>query len=141
MNDFNASVPVRTTITRDFVTTWKYASVRAKAAIHDNEAEFVYLEVDDFAAACAVLCEHAGICLPDDPINRALFATNALPITKVDSFHRFLRDFHGKLSTCASRLVCTTKTQEVQAWVRQHLLMSPEAALASYSVAPPPSET
>jgi hypothetical protein len=134
VNDFNASVRIGTTIGRNFVTTWKYASARVKMASHDDLTQWSYLEVDDFASACAVLCEHAGIELPAETVFRVAFAANRHSIPEGDPFHRFLGAFHGVLSTCIThREVSAAEKEEVKQWVQQTLLFSPEDAFMHYS--------
>jgi hypothetical protein len=134
VNDFNASVPFGTIIEHGFLTTMRYASVRVELAMHEDRAQWVYLEVDDFAAACAVLCEHAGILLPRDAFLRVPFAVNALPAAACDPFHRFLTEFHHVLSSCITRReISEAESQRVRDWVRERLLLSPKEALDHYS--------
>lgn len=133
VNDFNASIPVGTIIQRNFVTTWNYASARVKMANRDNH-EWVYLEVDDFAAACAVMCEYAQISVPRDAVIHNAFAHNPLQISEGDPFHLFLKGLHGVLSPCITlREVSGSMTQAVKTWVRQHLQRSPNDAFDHYS--------
>jgi hypothetical protein len=134
VNDFNASVTVGTIIEHNFVTTRHYASIRVKMATRDDEMPWAYLEVDDFAASCSVMCEHAGISLPKDAMLRVMFATSALPISAGDPFHQFLKGFHHILSTCIThREVSEDETQAVRKWVLEHLQRSPSQAFDYYS--------
>lgn len=137
VNDFNAVVPIGTSVSRGFFTTWRYASARLIIANESTAAErFVFSEVDDFAAALHVLCEHAGVELPSHELhgNRTLFALSPLEAAAADSFHRFLQDFHAVLMpTAIATQVAPAELLKVKEWVNKQLLRSPLEAYHQYA--------
>ena len=134
MNDFNAAVSIGSVIGRCFFTTWQYASARVVIA-KKSSSQYLFSEVDDFAAALHVMYEHAGMKLPTEPVVRMAFATNQLDILdENDPFQQFLHEFHDVLRPVAMVAdISLSSLTTVKTWVAQQLAWTPDQAFDHYS--------